>query len=76
MILCTKTDEARARVVTPIISDEGESANLLDASRFESYRCGTGGSPLPPTIYVVADCSSSSRLLLPGFIGKFPYLFF
>lgn len=72
VILCTETDEARARIVTSIIRRgriEGKSGR-----RFESYRSSTGGR-LPPRIYVVADCSSSSRLLLRRFIRKFPYFF-
>ena len=42
VILCTKTDEARVRIVTPIIgSTTARWENLLDAFHYESYRVRT-----------------------------------
>lgn len=61
------------------LSDEGESANLLDASRFESYRSRTGGrTPSDPSggFMLLPIVRLLRLLLLRGFIGKFPYFFF
>lgn len=61
------------------LSDEGESANLLDASRFESYRSRTGDrTPSDPSggFMLLPIVRLLRLLLLRGFIGKFPYFFF
>lgn len=79
VILCTKTDEARVRIVTPIIRCiGGEGRSTMARRKICSTRCATnliaferssGFTGSRVAIYAVADYSSSSRLLFRGFIG-------
>lgn len=79
VILCTKTDEARVRIVTPIIRCiGGEGRSTMARRKICPTRCATnliaferssGFTRSRVAIYAVADYSSSSRLLFRGFIG-------
>lgn len=78
VILCTKTDEAHARVVTPIIRRGriGKSARRVALRILSLSNRGSDSLRSLRRIYVVADCSSSSPTIVARIYWKVPLFFF